>query len=479
MFNTALIPNVGELGASVEVSAPPSGLVPVADAHRHGASTDNAVPPQIVYQDENFSGAQTDGVTNTPAQNKLVTDGTTDIGQNNCDKIYGILGTPGGTAQKYDPSKGIISNLPGPVPSDAGARTGLPGAGVSAPSTSTCTVKAGDTLWGISRRYKTSVENIKKENKIKDDNIKAGDTINVGIDSDVVPDGIIDFERTVVKTEQSYNPFGMLQPRMSYTMGGSKYTFGFNDQERSDEVYGKGNLNTALFWEYDTRLGRRWNIDLKPSDGVSNYSVLTNNPIIATDILGDTVLINLFKSDDVTFFNNAEKMVLNKKDYKDGVFIIAAHGNFEMMENSKGPNLWSPEEVVNFLKENESYNKALQEVGIITIIFAACNLATEPEEVNPAHKGRESIAQGISGKLPENHLVIAPTGYCYYGPCVKKNVPYGHETIGKQGNGGVVGFSKINDKNKKNYMDQAQWLILHKGKVVDSKGILDLINSKK
>jgi len=60
-----------------------------------------------------------------------------------------------------------------------------------------------------------------------------------------------------------------------------------------------------------------------------------------------------------------------------------------------------------------------------------------------------------------------------------KNVPYGHETIGKQGNGGVVGLSKINDKNKKNYMDQSQWLILHKGKVVDSKGILDLINSKK
>jgi hypothetical protein len=134
-------------------------------------------------------------------------------------------------------------------------------------------------------------------------------------------------------------------------------------------VYGKGNLNTALFWEYDTRLGRRWNLDPKPSDGVSNYSVLTNNPIIATDILGDTVLINLFRSDDVTFFNNAEKMVLNKKDYKDGVFIIAAHANFEMIVNSTGPNLWSPEEVVNFLKENESYNKALQEVGIITIIL--------------------------------------------------------------------------------------------------------------
>ena len=65
------------------------------------------------------------------------------------------------------------------------------------------------------------------------------------------------------------------------------YRYGFNTQEKDDEVYGKGNLNTAMFWEYDTRLGRRWNLDPKPRIGISDYSVMDGNPIIHIDIYGD------------------------------------------------------------------------------------------------------------------------------------------------------------------------------------------------
>ncbi|MFN9319572.1 MAG: hypothetical protein ACK58Q_03225, partial [Chitinophagales bacterium] len=49
------------------------------------------------------------------------------------------------------------------------------------------------------------------------------------------------------------------------------YYFGFNGQEKDDEVYGAGNLNTAEFWEYDTRIGRRWNTDPRPNISVSSY----------------------------------------------------------------------------------------------------------------------------------------------------------------------------------------------------------------
>jgi hypothetical protein len=42
------------------------------------------------------------------------------------------------------------------------------------------------------------------------------------------------------------------------------YRYGFNGQEKVDEISGVGNHNTALFWEYDTRLGRRWNVVLMP-----------------------------------------------------------------------------------------------------------------------------------------------------------------------------------------------------------------------
>ena len=69
------------------------------------------------------------------------------------------------------------------------------------------------------------------------------------------------------------------------------YRYGFNGQEKSDEIKGEGNSYTAQFWEYDPRIGRRWNVDpiLKPYE--SSYASFANNPIWITDRLGnDSVL---------------------------------------------------------------------------------------------------------------------------------------------------------------------------------------------
>ncbi|RYE57187.1 MAG: hypothetical protein EOP48_06355 [Sphingobacteriales bacterium] len=43
------------------------------------------------------------------------------------------------------------------------------------------------------------------------------------------------------------------------------YRFGFNGQEKVNEIAGIGYHNTALFGEYDTRLALRWNRDPKPT----------------------------------------------------------------------------------------------------------------------------------------------------------------------------------------------------------------------
>ena len=67
------------------------------------------------------------------------------------------------------------------------------------------------------------------------------------------------------------------------------YTYGFNGQEKVDEISGSGNHNTAMFWEYDTRLGRRWNLDPKPQISVSDYACFANNPIWYADPNGDEV----------------------------------------------------------------------------------------------------------------------------------------------------------------------------------------------
>jgi hypothetical protein len=70
----------------------------------------------------------------------------------------------------------------------------------------------------------------------------------------------------------------MLMPGRNFAP--EKYRFGFNGQEREDLINGKGNHNTALYWEYDTRLGRRWNLDpvVKPKE--SRYSCFGGNPVL-------------------------------------------------------------------------------------------------------------------------------------------------------------------------------------------------------
>ena len=67
------------------------------------------------------------------------------------------------------------------------------------------------------------------------------------------------------------------------------YRFGFNGQMKVNEIAGVGNHNTALFWEYDTRLGRRWNLDPVDQISISNYAAFANNPILNIDLLGDKV----------------------------------------------------------------------------------------------------------------------------------------------------------------------------------------------
>ncbi|MDA3891191.1 MAG: hypothetical protein PF517_05950, partial [Salinivirgaceae bacterium] len=56
-----------------------------------------------------------------------------------------------------------------------------------------------------------------------------------------------------------YYPFGMISRSVNPNR---EYRFGFGGQEKDDEITGNsGTHYTAAFWEYDTRIGRRWNVD--------------------------------------------------------------------------------------------------------------------------------------------------------------------------------------------------------------------------
>lgn len=92
-----------------------------------------------------------------------------------------------------------------------------------------------------------------------------------------------------VLSAQDYYPFGMTMPGRIYNSG--DYRFGFQGQEKDDEIGGSGNSYTAEHWQYDSRLGRRWNTEpvVKPFE--SPYATFANNPIWFRDPNGaDTTL---------------------------------------------------------------------------------------------------------------------------------------------------------------------------------------------
>ncbi|MDL2327009.1 hypothetical protein LJC67_08015, partial [Bacteroidales bacterium OttesenSCG-928-A14] len=107
--------------------------------------------------------------------------------------------------------------------------------------------------------------------------------------------GFIEYS-AVLHSYTDYYPFGY--PIAERSSNGTDYRFGFNGQEKDDEIYGEGASYTAEFWQYDSRLGRRWNVDpvLKPWE--SPYATFGGNPILMIDPDGKKVKFS--KDDDVS-----------------------------------------------------------------------------------------------------------------------------------------------------------------------------------
>ncbi|HLZ85591.1 MAG TPA: hypothetical protein VKQ52_00070, partial [Puia sp.] len=103
-------------------------------------------------------------------------------------------------------------------------------------------------------------------------------------------DSTVAYYNPEIVSANDYYPFGMLQPGRTYTeTGAGTYRFGFNGQEGDNEINGRGGAYSAKFWEYDPRIGRRWNIDPKSEEihDVSPYLCLGDNPVLHDDPNGD------------------------------------------------------------------------------------------------------------------------------------------------------------------------------------------------
>ncbi len=121
-----------------------------------------------------------------------------------------------------------------------------------------------------------------------------GNVLSVISDKPIPHDnnGSVDYWMADIKNSQDYSPFGVILSGRSFDSD-SSYLYGFQGQESDDQVSGKGNNYTAEFWQYDSRLGRRWNVDPVFKEYESPYVVYANNPIWFIDPNGsDTLIFN-------------------------------------------------------------------------------------------------------------------------------------------------------------------------------------------
>jgi LysM repeat protein len=107
----------------------------------------------------------------------------------------------------------------------------------------------------------------------------------IGVDANT--DGLIDYYTADVITANDYYPGGMTMPGRKYqATTSSKYRYSINGQEKEREL--NENITSAEFWMYDSRIGRRWNIDPIINFSISPYAVFNNNPIANKDEFGNT-----------------------------------------------------------------------------------------------------------------------------------------------------------------------------------------------
>lgn len=201
------------------------------------------------------------------------------------------------------------------------------------------------------------------------------------------------YNSTLFKSSFASNPFG--SPMDGRAFSGTKYRFGFNTQEKVDEISGDGNHNTALFWEYDTRLGRRWNLDpeYKKFPQHSHYSCFSNNPITMVDPKGDADFYNAKgswigtdgKSDNLQVIVNSKKIAkeitkLSKKGHDYATPIPAGTGNSFVLPSAnvlkETMNVYNRTDKNGGMKEETS----LMEKGKVT------QTAQGSEWTNPANK---------------------------------------------------------------------------------------------
>lgn len=213
------------------------------------------------------------------------------------------------------------------------------------------------------------------------------------------------------------------------------------------------NMYDAFYRNYDSQIGRFWQLDPKPSDSISLYAFAFNNPMRYADPLGDTAIVGLNKSaarglgHQVLIFQDKNRnwfvYSMGAKDEKGADLVSGRTGSGEVTlmplnsENFKGlpEGPLTVETITNFLADNKLGDTKLSDVAILN--------TTEKQDETIAKNAADSKANFASGKEKYN-LYTNNSSHALLG-VLNNNTELGIPTAGQPRNAqaNVVEYSKI------------------------------------
>lgn len=115
---------------------------------------------------------------------------------------------------------------------------------------------------------------------------------------------------------------------------------------------------TAEFWQYDARIGRRWNLDPNPNISICLYATFENNTVLLSDRLGDTTY--RYKPDGkllrITDFDRKGNvgLIYRTEVTKKGMTYYSNPLNFKFADPENDPNDIDDQKITNVLLVNHS-----------------------------------------------------------------------------------------------------------------------------
>jgi len=249
-------------------------------------------------------------------------------------------------------------------------------------------------------------------NKRYEFNNHLGNVLSVISDKPIPHDngGSVDYFLADIKISQDYSPFGVILSGRNFSSDTMGYRYGFNGQERDDQVSGKGNSYTAEFWQYDSRLGRRWNPDPVFKEYESPYATFANNPIWFVDPNGaDTSFAdNKVRKDFMEAYNTVRKNVSGLQKDLDNKLT-------EMKQIDRSTNKGikqfekKDKEFNNILSEFKKWNLLQSDFDYITSKSSPLvSYSSDVSSFEPGQKGDTKREYDESGKLTSVEVIIRP-----------------------------------------------------------------------